>query len=176
MLCAACERSVNGRLEPCIFATQAFGSALVARAKLLCFLLADSSAGEASRLLGCFVCQIRQLASFLVNAPVLRFQALRLAASLWHIAQRIAQRVADGMDLGVQTPARDADGLGAGFLLSTRRGLMRLAAGRVDHDFFQIRLLYTQKKSLEMPLFAPVGIALVHHVPFAKSLWKVSPR
>ena len=95
---------------------------------------------------------------------------------LKHKAQRIAQCVADSVDIGVPTSARDADSLGARFLLGSRRGLMRPAAGRVDHDLFQVGLLYALKKSLEMPLFAPVGIALVHHVAFAKSLGKVSPR
>lgn len=52
---------------------------------------------------------------------------------------------------------------------------MRPAAGRVNHQFFQVRQLHALKKALEMPFFAPVGIPLVHHVPFAQSFRKISP-
>jgi hypothetical protein len=80
------------------------------------------------------------------------------------------------MNLGVQSPELDTDGLGASCLLSICRGLMRLAANRVDHDLLQVGLLQALKKSFEVPFFVPVAIALVHHVPFAQLFRKVSPR
>ena len=92
-----------------------------------------------------------------------------------HKAQRVAQCVADGVNLGIEGPARDADGLRAAGLAGACRSLMRPAAGRIDHHLFHVGLLHALEKALEVPFAAPLGVALVHHAPFAQPLRQVAP-
>jgi hypothetical protein len=47
---------------------------------------------------------------------------------------------------------------------------MRLAASRVHHHLIQVGLLHPLEKAFEVPFVAPVGIALVNHIPFAQPL------
>ena len=92
-----------------------------------------------------------------------------------HKAQRVAQCVAHGVDFGVQTPARDADGLRAAALARACRGLVRPAAGRVHHHLLHVGLLHTLEKALKIAFFASIRIALVHHAPGAQPLGQVAP-
>lgn len=93
-----------------------------------------------------------------------------------HKAQRVGQGVADGVDFGVKPAARDADSLGATCFSGACRGLMRPAARRVHHHFFQVGLLLNAlEKTFEVPLVAPIGVALVNHIPFPQLLGQVAP-
>ena len=52
---------------------------------------------------------------------------------------------------------------------------MRPAARRVHHHLLQVGLLHALEEAFEVPLVAPVGVALVNHIPFAQLLGKVTP-
>jgi len=92
-----------------------------------------------------------------------------------HKAQRVAQGVAHSVDFGIEPAARDADGLRTAGFSRPCRGLVRTAARRVHHHLFHVGLLHTLEETLEMAFFAPIRIALVHHVPCAQPLGQVAP-
>jgi hypothetical protein len=49
------------------------------------------------------------------------------------------------------------------------------AEGRIQHHLFHVGLLlHALEKTLEVPLVAPVGVALVNHVPFSQLLGQVA--
>jgi hypothetical protein len=79
------------------------------------------------------------------------------------------------VSFGVQPAARDANGLGATCFTGASRGLVRLAASRIHHHFLHVGLLHALEKVFEMTFIAPVGAALIHHIPFPQPLGQIAP-